>query len=75
MIIIFTSYYIVKLFVIADLAYMIAKKYPGLVAAKDGKGKTALQLLSSNPSAFKSGRSYGLLKSFINYCNAIFPSL
>eukprot|EP00258_Populus_trichocarpa_P033112 XP_024449131.1 uncharacterized protein LOC18097300 [Populus trichocarpa] len=51
-----------------DLAYMIAKKYPGLVAAKDGKGKTALQLLSSNPSAFKSGSSYGLLKSFINYC-------
>ncbi|XP_011047003.1 PREDICTED: uncharacterized protein LOC105141472 isoform X2 [Populus euphratica] len=51
-----------------DLAYVIAKKYPGLVAAEDGKGKIALQLLSSNPSAFKSGSSYGFLKSFINYC-------
>ncbi|KAG6776751.1 hypothetical protein POTOM_016539 [Populus tomentosa] len=58
-----------------DLAFMIAKKYPGLVAAEDGKRKIALQLLSNNPSAFKSGSSYGLLKSFINYCNAIFPSL
>ncbi|XP_048328506.1 uncharacterized protein LOC125422093 [Ziziphus jujuba] len=52
-----------------DLAFVIAKKYPFLVIERDGFGKIGLQLLSSNPLAFMSGRNYGLLKRLIfRYC-------
>ncbi|XP_050288408.1 uncharacterized protein LOC126727005 isoform X2 [Quercus robur] len=53
-----------------DLALKIAMKYPYLIEIKNknGNGMNGLQLLSKNPSAFKSGRKYGLLKTFIYYC-------
>ncbi|XP_062088268.1 uncharacterized protein LOC133794857 [Humulus lupulus] len=51
-----------------DLAFDIAKRYPDLVNKKDESGMIGLQLLSSNPSAFKSGRNLGLLKRLLYYC-------
>nr|XP_023917250.1 protein ACCELERATED CELL DEATH 6-like [Quercus suber] len=56
-----------------DLALEIAMKYPDLINIENNKGMIGLQLLSKNPSAFKSGRKYGLLKRFIYYC-MILPS-
>uniref|UniRef100_A0A7N2LU00 Ankyrin repeat-containing protein n=1 Tax=Quercus lobata TaxID=97700 RepID=A0A7N2LU00_QUELO len=56
-----------------DLALEIAMKYPDLINIKNEKGMIGLQLLSKNPSAFKSGRKYALLKRFIYYC-MILPS-
>jgi hypothetical protein len=52
-----------------DLALEIAKTYGylSLESTKDEKGMIALQLLSDVPSAFKSGRNYGLLQRFIYY--------
>lgn len=55
----------------ADLAFVIAERYPHLVYEKDDSGMIGLQLLSSNPAAFKSGNSHGLLKRFIYYCMVI----
>ncbi|KAF3450499.1 hypothetical protein FNV43_RR06583 [Rhamnella rubrinervis] len=51
--------------ILQDLAFVIAKKYPNLLVEKDGAGKIGLQLLSNNPLAFRSGKSYGWLKNFI----------
>ncbi|KAE7995336.1 hypothetical protein FH972_000145 [Carpinus fangiana] len=52
-----------------DLALEIARKYEylSLESTRDEKGMIALQLLSDVPSAFKSGRNYGLLQRFIYY--------
>ncbi|KAM7262830.1 hypothetical protein ACFE04_000513 [Oxalis oulophora] len=51
-----------------DLAHFIANKYPDLQQAKNNDGMTGLQLLSNNPSAFKSGSSLGLTKTLLYYC-------
>ena len=45
----------------------VTMKYPDLINIENKKGMIGLQLLSKNPSAFKSGRKYGLLKRFIYY--------
>ncbi|KAK9078860.1 hypothetical protein SSX86_002918 [Deinandra increscens subsp. villosa] len=51
-----------------DLATFITKKYPRLLAAKDGDGLTGLQLLACNPSAFDNGVGNSFLKKLIyNY--------
>ena len=53
-----------------ELAFEIAKRFPRLVNEKDKNGHVmiGLQLLSSNPSAFKSGRNHGLLKRLLYDC-------
>ncbi|KAM0036885.1 putative ankyrin repeat-containing domain, PGG domain, ankyrin repeat-containing domain superfamily [Helianthus debilis subsp. tardiflorus] len=51
-----------------DLAIFITRRYPRLVAVKDGDGLTGLQLLACNPSAFDNGVGHSFLKRQIyNY--------
>ncbi|XP_062017875.1 uncharacterized protein LOC133734257 [Rosa rugosa] len=51
-----------------ELALLIAKRYTQLVKKKDENQLTGLQLLSCNPSAFRSGTKYGPIKRFIYSC-------
>ncbi|XP_010099148.2 uncharacterized protein LOC21397296 [Morus notabilis] len=51
-----------------DLAFLIAERYPCLRRKKDNTGMIGLQILSTNPAAFKSGSKHGLLSRLIYNC-------
>ncbi|KAF5813025.1 putative ankyrin repeat-containing domain-containing protein [Helianthus annuus] len=55
-----------------DLAVFITRRYPRLVAVKDGDGLTGLQLLACNPSAFDNGVGHSFLKRQIYKCKDAF---
>ncbi|KAK3017735.1 hypothetical protein RJ639_003091 [Escallonia herrerae] len=58
-----------------DLALLIAKKYEYLVDERDEDCMTALQLLSCNASAFRSGIKGNSLKQLLYSCMALEPFL
>ncbi|KAF8409621.1 hypothetical protein HHK36_005699 [Tetracentron sinense] len=51
-----------------DMALAIVRRYPNLARRIDDKAMTPLQYLSNKPSAFKSGKNFGLVKELIYYC-------
>ncbi|KAK9935943.1 hypothetical protein M0R45_012816 [Rubus argutus] len=53
-----------------EFALLIARNqdYAGIIELKYKNSMTSLQLLSCNPSAFRSGTKYGLIKSLIYNC-------
>ncbi|KAJ4976551.1 hypothetical protein NE237_001657 [Protea cynaroides] len=54
-----------------DVALFLLKKYPSLAIARDGHGETALHALARKPSAFASGRHFGLWQRFIYSCDHV----
>ncbi|XXG52120.1 hypothetical protein AAC387_Pa03g0517 [Persea americana] len=51
-----------------DLAFQIINWYPELAKFKNERGQSALHLLASHPSAFRSGCHFGLVGDFIYRC-------
>ncbi|XP_058084569.1 uncharacterized protein LOC131232354 [Magnolia sinica] len=56
-----------------DLAFIIIHKYPTLINSHNEKGQSALHLMASHPSLFRSGRPLGTFDSIIYDCTPTDP--